>query len=137
MEVPPIMTAATYPATPDGLTAALNALGDTAAEVADTLARAGFSGRRGDEVSCPIARYLRTAIHGAIDAYVGVADPQHDNRQRAGIWLLDGTGWFDVPMPPGSAAFIDAFDEGAYVELATDRDDHEPPAPGWTAGVAA
>ncbi len=43
------MTAATYPATPDGLTAALNALGDTAAEVADTLARAGFSGRRGDE----------------------------------------------------------------------------------------
>jgi len=139
MEVPPIMTAVTYPATPDGLTAALKALGSTAAKVADTLARTGYSGQRGDEASCPIARYLRAAIPDATDAYVGVVNPQHDDSQRAGICLFDGTGWVDVALPSSAVAFIDAFDDGAYDELARDPAAHLAPSilPHWTAGRAA
>src|SRR5205823_2121984 len=104
------------------------ALGSTAAKVAAALARAGYSGHRGDEASCPIAWYLRAAIPDATDAYVGVVNPQHDDSQRAGICLLDGTGWVDVALPFGAAAFIDAFDDGAYDELARDPAVHAAPS---------
>jgi len=115
-----------YLPTPDGLAAALAALGNTAEQVAETLARAGFSGHRGDEASCPIAWYLRSTIPSVTDAYAGLVNPPCDDRQRAGICLPDGAGWVDIAMPQGPAAFVIAFDDGSYDELARERDESTP-----------
>ena len=64
------MTAPTttiYPATSEGLTAALSALGSTADEVAEILTVVGHTGQRDDEATCPIAWYLRAVIPTAED----------------------------------------------------------------------
>jgi hypothetical protein len=110
----------TYPATSEGLTAALSALGATAEQVAATLTTAGLTGQREDEATCPIAWYLRTVIPAADDVYAGVR--RHDHLY-AGIRLIDATGWVDIEMPTGPAAFINAFDDGNFNDLAVDRDD--------------
>jgi hypothetical protein len=113
----------TYPATADGLAAALAALGTTAEQVAETLAAAGLNGQRHDEVSCPIAWYLRDAIPTAEDAYAGISKPRGDGPLYAGIRLVDARKWVDIEMPAGPAAFVEAFDGGNFDELALDWDD--------------
>jgi hypothetical protein len=113
----------TYPATSAGLTAALSALGATAEQVADTLTAAGHTGQREDEATCPIAWYLRAVIPTAEDVYAGVLHPRRDRRIYAGLCLVDTTGWIDIEMPTGPAAFITAFDKGSFNNLAVDRDD--------------
>jgi hypothetical protein len=113
-------TTSTYPATWEGLNAALTALGITAEQVAETLNAAGHSGQREDEATCPIAWYLRAVIPTAEDVYAGVRRHQ---QLYAGMRLVDVTGWVDIEMPAGPAAFVDAFDDGRFNALAVDHDD--------------
>ncbi len=117
------MATATDPATPAGLAAAFDALGDTATSVAATLAQAGYAGHIGCELSCPIVWYLRVAFPCAIDTYASVVKPNGDDRHRTGIGLLE-PGWSDIRMPPGRAAFITAFEHGDHGSI-----------PGWITGA--
>lgn len=116
------MTVQTYPATPDGLTAALTALGANAIEVAETLRRNGYVGIPSDESSCPVARYLHDAIPQADEVYAGVARPG-EQVQHAAIRLANATGWVDIQMPKGPAAFVIAFDHGYFNGMSRDWDD--------------
>jgi len=116
-------TLTTYPATPEGLAAALSALGATAEQVADILDTVGYTGQRKDEATCPIAWYLRAVIPAAMDAYAGVRHPRRESQLYAGLRLADTTGWVDVAMPAGPADFVTAFDKGRFDSLAVDWDD--------------
>ncbi len=49
---------AEYPFTDEGLTAALDALGNDGAEVAESLRRKGIEGIQHDCLHCPVAMYL-------------------------------------------------------------------------------
>src|SRR5262249_15014617 len=110
-------TTTTYPATSEGLTAALSALGATAEQVAHPLTVAGHTGQREDEATCPIAWSPRAVIPTAGDVYAGVRHPRGDRRLHAGLCLVDTTGWIDIEMSTGPAAFITAFDKGKFNSL--------------------
>jgi hypothetical protein len=125
------LTTTIYPATSEGLAAALSVLGATAEQVAETLTAAGHTGQREDEATCPIAWYLRAVIPTAGDVYAGVRHPRGDRRLYAGLCLIDMTDGVDIEMPTGPAAFVTAFDKGKFNSLAIDHDDpHARPYPG-------
>ena len=105
MTAPTITTNPTsYPATREGVSAALAALGDSTDRVADTLAAHGYLGEPAEARECPIAVYLHDVLTPAWPVSVG-----------------DGTATvycngvrLDVPLPDPVRRFVGAFDLGAY-----------------------
>jgi len=84
--------------------------------------------------TCPIAWYLRAVIPTAKDVYAGVRHPRRESQLLAGLCLVDATGWVDIEMPAGPAAFVTAFDKGGFDSLAVDWDDPNArpyPGHGW------
>lgn len=100
-----------YPATSDGVLAALAALGDTVETIAAALLANGCTGRTASAAHCPIAYYLRDAVPDldAQDIQIGTDD--------AGLWNEPHGYAIDVDLPWPVAAFVTAFDCGAYPEL--------------------
>jgi hypothetical protein len=91
-----------------GLTIALQSLGSTAEDVADTLISGGWRGFPGDAGTCPVALYLTTMLPFVRSAAVGVGG--------ATVYTVGDTD-VDVDLPPAVADFVRAFDVGAYPEL--------------------
>jgi hypothetical protein len=99
----------TYPATNNGLAAALAALGATETEVAETLSRGGCRGRRGSSCACPVAIYLHAVILDAESVLVEATETF--------VHLDDGTK-LDAATPEPVYAFMAAFDKGTrYQDL--------------------
>jgi hypothetical protein len=107
----------TFPLTPDGVTAALTALGNDPEHIRQTLSAGGFKGVRDDEDSCVVATYLRAVLPPVEDVYVW----------QGGAWvewtIPDPNGLdtdrqhFDWHPTPSFAAFIEHFDKGEYPDL--------------------
>lgn len=95
-----------YPLTPEGVAAALAALGGTAAAVAARLVEGGHLGIPDECARCPVARYLR---HLFPVGYFSVSE--------GGVVVTTADGWFVVGMPVPVADFIVRFDSGEYREL--------------------
>lgn len=110
------MSAPTYPATADGLRAALDALGTTAEAVAATLEAGGWRGKRDDCETCPTAKYLQAVIQGFTQIYV--------DRSEVSLWLqandTDDEPDVQVETPPAVNGFIGGFDDGEFPELHAD-----------------
>lgn len=91
----------------------LHGLGATAAEVAATLAAAGYRGRIGHADTCPIARYL-------------AADPRVREVAVSGEEITavePGGGFVSLTTPRVVARFVYDFDDGAFPALIGGRDD--------------
>lgn len=104
----------TYPATTQGLRAALEALGADADAVAQTLADGRHRGLRDNCAACPTAVYLLAVIDGV--ARVNVS------RRFAAICIdpgLDPTiePSARVSLPQPVRDFIDRFDDYSYPQL--------------------
>ena len=91
-----------------GLITALQSLGSTAEDVADTLISGGWRGFPGDAGTCPVALYLTTMLPFARSAVVGVGG--------ATVHTVGDTD-IDADLPPAVSVFVRAFDSGAYPEL--------------------
>src|SRR5262249_40737012 len=100
----PATSPAPYPATAWGSVPPLAAPGDSAATVAETLLRGGYTGTPGSCDTCPIAGYLLDVIPDA----TGVAVSENEAE------VTTASGRLHVAMPPGPAGFITAFDNGGY-----------------------
>lgn len=115
MTIAPAIDATTWPATPDGIAAALAALGNQPGTIADTLAARGIRGNKEHAHECPIANYLRLVIPEADEICVGLGGlsvddirvPYYDNED------LNATPTGLVHI----GKFVSRFDEGAYPEL--------------------
>src|SRR6185369_4328853 len=107
-------TTSRYPATRDGLTAALAALGTTPAAVADTLTASGdYLGRRESAWRCPLALYLVDVLGLSVDDVAVFGDAVE-------ITVTDGT--VSVDLPDAACAFVTDYDSGAYPDLADEPD---------------
>ncbi len=95
----------------DPLTYALLALGRTEKEVAQRLRDAGVRGKRQDMRHDPIGRWLTAAGFTRPALFVSV--------EGSGITVNAG-GWVNIPAPDPVVAFVRAFDDGAYPDLAVD-----------------
>jgi hypothetical protein len=89
-------------------TAALDALGHTADEVADQLRAKGIKGERLDEGACPIANYL-SGIDGVIDVDV--------IEKRTWIGVDHSPQMIEVVNPDAITTFVSRFDRGVYLDL--------------------
>lgn len=106
---------ARYPLTADGLTAALDALGDSANRVADTLHRMGHRGNPGCDTSCPVANYLAEFWPRAMVSVI----QDHGLGLVAEIWDGSADPVVSVPVPSPVADFIERFDKRThYTDLA-------------------
>ncbi len=95
----------------DPLTYALLALGRTEKEVAQRLRDAEIRGRRQHMRHDPIGRWLTQA---------GFREPAlFVNPDGTGVTVNAGS-WVNIPAPPAVVAFVRAFDDGAYPDLAVD-----------------
>ncbi|WP_433051141.1 hypothetical protein [Dactylosporangium sp. CS-033363] len=88
---------------------ALEALGTSADAVADSLLGGGWTGLRQDALCCPVSNYVVAVVPGAELAAV--------TRNRITVISTEGEPC-DATLPAGPAAFVSAFDAGAYDELA-------------------
>src|SRR4051812_45418450 len=101
MTAPPLTTnTRTYPATREGVTAALTALGDTADRVANTLAGAGYLGSPGESQECPVAVYLRDVVTPTWRVSIGAAS----------AYVFPHGKVVAAPLPFAVRVFVDAFD---------------------------
>jgi hypothetical protein len=100
----------TYPATREGVSAALAALGDCTDRVADTLADAGHLGAPGESRDCPIAVYLHDVLTPRWPVSIGNA--------TAAVYA--GGARLDVPLPGPVRRFVAAFDLDGYPFLRPD-----------------
>ena len=89
---------------------ALEALGDSANEVAEFLAVGGWTGHRSNASGCPIAIYL-----GAVVPNVSAV---HVTPYTVEVFTTDGEE-IETPTPIGPSDFVSLFDQGAYDDLAT------------------
>lgn len=97
-----------YPATDEGLRAALAALGDTPDAVASTLDRLGIRGRPGQCRTCPVALYLLD-VTGADPFVIG---------DLAALRTPEGALLARCSIPEPVRTFIQRFDLcGAYPGL--------------------
>lgn len=87
---------------------ALELLGSTAEDVANSLERLGVRGQRWVTCACPLAVYLAQKFPNATSFSVGVRD--------AAMFVSPG-GWVTVPIPSGAEAFRRQFDRGAFKNL--------------------
>lgn len=102
-----------YLLTPEGIRSALQALGDSAEQVAQTLAAGGHRGVPSSCGDCPVARYLG-AVYPGCEVSVGVG--------RAHVVSFTGGPPVSAAVPISVAMFIAAFDEPGtsareYLEL--------------------
>lgn len=114
--------------------AALESLGDTADEVADTLRVLGCHGESGDTEKCPVARFVMSVAEreGWDWQSVNVFDIRTfiwAERRHGQINDVDAEEFYNLAAPTGSrlacridnpsavAAFINAFDNGCYRDL--------------------
>ena len=86
----------------------LQALGDSAEDIANLLRFGGWRGRPNDVHACPLALYLRTVVNDVTDAVV--------SSDQATIHTSDGDD-IEVALTSAAAGFVLAFDIGAYPEL--------------------
>lgn len=92
--------------TPDQITAALAALGDTPDAVAASLLRLGCVGVPGDQEFCPLACHL-----AALGAWKPCVMPRAVYLPRLG----------SVPLPEACVGFVLAFDAARYPNLYSQR----------------
>jgi hypothetical protein len=90
------------------LTDALNALGDTAEKVGQTLYNGGWHGQLQDSSDCPVARYLTAVLPDASDVAVG--------SKQARVHTADCRE-VKVDLTPVLAGFVFTFDVGLFPEL--------------------
>lgn len=101
--------------TEEDLVKALEALGDTADQVAQTLADAGCRGGRGCSENCPVANYL-TSVLGAHDVSVmNTIDPDDNEWCEAVVTMqtpLTADVFYEVAtlVTPAVQEFITRFD---------------------------
>jgi hypothetical protein len=91
---------------------ALEALGRTPEEIADTLRRAGYRGHLYEADACPVARYLSARLH----CYVAV------DINAARWWDRRSRAWVCLPLPQGVRAFIFRFDHKAFPDLVLEEE---------------
>jgi hypothetical protein len=94
------------------LAEALDTMGSTPDEVAETLRGKGIRGSRGSSERCPVARYLAPIFDGYyVETYSTAVS------MRLGDRLADVAAWVGMPVPV--ALFIDLFDnpDGPYTDL--------------------
>jgi hypothetical protein len=104
------MTVSTYPATVEGITAALEALGDTPDLVASNLLKGGFRGEVGECSRCPVALYLQAQFPGWL-VYVGTD-------HLLATEVADADSLVSVDLPGAVVEFVDSFDRhGRYADL--------------------
>lgn len=89
----------------------LTGLGGDADLVAGSLIEAGVTGVRGHCSRCPIAVHLVAQLDEVDEA--GVGD------HTVTLFLRDGGGMAEVPIPPAVRAFVGAFDCGHYDDLSS------------------
>ncbi len=98
---------------------ALQSLGTSADDVADALDTGGWRGLRHDAGACPVSLYLTATLPDVRGAAVGTGE--------ATVHPIDGPDE-EIDLPPAVATFVEAFDGGAYPELAvTDCDSNGDP----------
>ena len=101
-----------YPFTEEGVTAALDALGDMSEQVAESLKQRGIHGTRGQCATCPLANYLRSLFPDA-EVYV---DRESIRLRRDVQCIEDGRVDLDeeaveVETPDPCADFIGDYDD--------------------------
>lgn len=107
---------ATFPLTPDGVTAALRTLDVESWEIADRLKAAGIKGWPMNECACALAVHLKAVLPDAATVYVEADSVRIDG------YLRDEYG-FDWPvflsnnLPDGAIDFVQEFDKGEYPDL--------------------
>lgn len=85
-------------------TRALDALGQTPAEVAGTLYRSGYKGLTCVAAWCPVAAYLSDRFgHGLVGP-------------RLATVVMDGVR-AELELPEAVRGFVEAFDNGAFTHL--------------------
>jgi hypothetical protein len=94
--------------TEDRVSLALQALGETAEDVASMLLAGGWLGLRNDAGACPVARYLSTVMTNADGAAVG--------SDEATVFQVYGPD-IEVDLTPAVAAFVLSFDDGTFPDL--------------------
>jgi hypothetical protein len=132
-------TLVTYPPTVQGVTDALDQLGDHPDRIAKELAARNIRGRIGDSSNCPIARYVHRVIPQAIhvtagsvievytwDQMAGMADelpfPVRSPAVHVQLFHLEPSTHEVSRVRPGPVAlFIADFDHGAYPDLVDER----------------
>jgi hypothetical protein len=106
-----------YTADLAGLEQALDALGDTADQVAAKLAAMGCNGTPGMAEACPIGHYLEQVMpcgyENPDDCGVAVECDEDVIRVR-----VEDAGWLRINTPGPVARFIVAFDRNDYPGLA-------------------
>jgi hypothetical protein len=112
----PATTRPAYPATWQGIRAALHALGNNQAGVAAALDAAGYRGEPGESTHCPVAAYLLGTLDAGPlqpDSPIAVGDT------TVTVFRADNTR-FEVDLPEPVRRFVDAFDAGHYPALRPD-----------------
>lgn len=106
-----------HPMTVEGVSDALVALGTTPNQVAETLFRAGVTGRRGSKCGCVMAAWARQTWPEA----PVVAVTKDEDRGRAWLILYRPAGVeLKVEAPQAVAGLVAKFDGGFYPELDVD-----------------
>ena len=107
----------TFPATRDGIRAALDALGHTPTQVAASLDRAGYVGEPGECTRCPVAVYLLGTLDPATLQPAGLLiDPVAVGDTTVTVLRADAIR-HEVDLPESVSRFIAAFDLGGYAFL--------------------
>lgn len=101
-----------YEFTEAGLNKALVALGTTPEEVAAKLSDLGLRGFRGSSVDCPVARYVRASVDGAM-----TCDVQADSDDEVYVRASRKDGLVDTFAPAAAYGFVLKFDLGDYPDL--------------------
>ena len=111
MTAPPTTTdVGTFPATRDGVSAALAALGHVPDLIAARLAHAGHLGEPGECRDCPIAVYLHAVLTPMWPVSIGAATAT----------VFTNGSRLDVPLPDPVRDFITCFDLGDFTFLHPD-----------------
>lgn len=94
---------------------ALEALGSTSDEVAQSLRDKGITGNPSDSRTCPVSNLIRKILHGNYVIDVG------------GVWAswhpvnpTSSAEFLRIHLPTPTATFICRFDLGVYADLRTD-----------------
>lgn len=112
-----------YPGTPEGLFAAIEALGTTPNAVATVLSGLGFRGETHSATDCPIACYIRDSLDGAkkVEVFLELEEMRpHVVVTRWGNVVVQADG------TTAAAAFIRMFDASYYPDLIEEDSDATP-----------
>lgn len=110
----------TYPLTPEGVTAALNALPVGSEDIAMRFTELGIKGQRDNDCACPVAAYLLRVVSDAEYVQVGGEAAYIKGIVRETVaagFIQSFDARLSVNFSDAVSAFVEDFDAGMYPDL--------------------